>query len=157
MKLSENFSLKEMVKSDTATRLGIENTPREYAIENLRNLCVNVLQPARDELGPIKINSGYRSVELCEAIGSSARSNHTRGQAADAESWNIPNFELLLWIYNNCEFKELIAEYFDPDDGTAGWVHVAYEEGNNKRDLKLKDPTHHYERVGIEEIIELYA
>lgn len=150
IKLSKNFSLNEFTKSSTATRLGIKNTPTPEAIENLKMLCENVLQPARDYFGPIKINSGYRSVALCEAVGSNSRSNHVKGFAADVEC-DVPNIEFLNWFYNNVEFKELIAEFFG-DDPTDGWVHIAYQEGNNKRDLKLKNKNYNYARVDIEKI-----
>jgi len=150
MKLTRNFSLKEFTRSDTATRLGIDNTPSNDEIENIQLLCEKVLQPLRNEFGPLKINSGYRCVELCEAIGSNKHSNHVFGFAADIETYDeTPNVELLIWIHENLEYKELIGEYFgkDPHDG---WVHVAYQHGNNKRDLKLKDSTHNYERVDID-------
>ena len=73
--LSPNFSLKEMTQSQTALRLGLDNEPNEEQIENLKQLCLNVLQPLRDYYQtPIKISSGFRSAKLSEAIGSSANS-----------------------------------------------------------------------------------
>lgn len=157
-KLSENFSLREFVKSDTAVRLGIDNTPTEEQVQKLKDLCENVIQPARNHFGSIRINSGYRCVELCEAVGSNGHSNHAYALAGDIEANdpNISNFKLLLWIYENCEFKELIAEFFDNEDPKGGWVHVAYEKGNNKRELKLKDKTHNYTHVTIDELKSLY-
>lgn len=159
MKLSKNFTLYEMYKSDIATRLGIDNTPNKQQIQGLTNLCINVLQPCRDTLGPIVVNSGFRKPELCTAIGSSPRSNHAFGYAADIEasSNKVSNLDLLIWIYENLEFKELIAEHFNKDDARAGWVHVAYQEGNNKGVLKLKDIDHNYTIVTLEHIKSLYA
>lgn len=159
MTLSKNFTLDEFTKSETATRLGIDNTPTAEHIENLKYLCETIVQPARDHFGRINISSGYRSVELCEAVGSNKFSNHARGQADDSEvdDKEISNFEYLLWIYENCEFKELIAEYFDTSDNNSGWVHSSAEKGNNKRTLKLKDKNHNYEIVTIEYLKKLYS
>ena len=159
MKLSDNFTLKEMVKSATAVRLGIDNTPSEQNIQALKNLCTGVLQPARLALGRISVNSGYRSPELCTAVGSNPRSNHAFGFAGDVEADEngVSNFDLLLWVYENCEFKELIAEYFDSEEEDAGWVHAAYQDGNNKGVLKLKDKDHNYTVVTIDYLKELYS
>lgn len=159
MKLTNNFTLEEMFKSQIATRLGINNIPGPREIENLQDLCINILQPARDHFGRINVSSGYRSLYLCEEIGSSKTSNHIPGFAADSEvdDPEVTNFEYLLWIYENCEFKELIAEYFDMNDPKAGWVHAAYEEGNNKRELKLKDKDHDYIEVSIDYLKSLYS
>lgn len=82
--LSHNFWLHEFVVSETANKLGIDNTPPPSAIENLRMLCVNVLQPARDQIGrPFKITSGYRCARLNKAVGGVANSKHLTGHAAD--------------------------------------------------------------------------
>jgi zinc D-Ala-D-Ala carboxypeptidase len=162
VKLSKNFSLKELTKSDTAARASITNEPTEDRIEALKNLCENVLQPVRDKLGRINVNSGYRCPELCTKIGSSKTSNHVFGYAADIEPADsddnpVTNFECLTWIAENLEFKELIAEYFNVDDKDAGWIHVAYQEGNNKKVIKLKDKTNNYRVVTLGELKELYA
>ena len=73
MNLSRNFSLQELIKSDTAIRKGIDNNPNADQIEKLKALCENILQPVRDHFGRVKVTSGFRSVELCTAIGSSAK------------------------------------------------------------------------------------
>ncbi len=118
MKLSKNFSVKEFCKSNTATRFGIYNKPTEYHIENMKYLCEKITQPARDYFGRINISSGYRSKELCIKLGSSETSFHAIGGADDSEveDEEVSNFEYLQWIYDNCDFTELIAEYFDKDD-----------------------------------------
>ena len=86
MKLSANFSLSEMTKSQTAVRKDIDNTPTQEHIDNLKYVAENLLQPIRDHFGkPVAVSSGYRSVELCEAIGSSSKSQHAKGEAADFE------------------------------------------------------------------------
>ena len=108
MKLSLNFSLKELTASQTADRKGIDNTPTEEHIENLKLLCENILQPTRDEWGIISVSSGYRSPELCLAIGSSERSQHARGQAADFECHRVDNKMLFEWITNELDYDQAI-------------------------------------------------
>ena len=109
MNLSENFSLAELVKSQTAVRKNIKNEPGTEEIENLIHLAKTVLQPVREHFGkPVMISSGYRSPELCEAIGSSAKSQHAKGEAADFEIHGVDNKELASWISKNCDFDQLI-------------------------------------------------
>jgi uncharacterized protein YcbK (DUF882 family) len=99
MKLSENFTLDELTKSQEAIRLGIPNEASDEHITNLILLCKNILQPVRNHFKiPVSISSGYRSAALCEAIGSSATSQHTKGQAADFEIFGVHNKELSDWI-----------------------------------------------------------
>ena len=138
MKLSENFSLAEMTKSQTATRKGIDNKPSTEHIENLIHLAESVLQPVRDHFGKsVMISSGYRSPELCEAIGSSTKSQHARGEAADFEIAGVDNKELATWISKNTEFDQLILEFYDEGDPNSGWVHCsAVKEGSRAQVLK---------------------
>ena len=132
MKLSNNFSLKEMTKSQTALRRGIDNEPGEEVIDNLKNLCENVLQPVREHFGkPVNINSGYRSPELNSAIGGSKTSDHCKGMAADIEIRGIDNGDIAEWIQENCDFRQLILEFYTPGVGDSGWVHVSYNEDDN--------------------------
>ena len=136
MKLSLNFSLKELTASQTADRKGINNTPTEEHIENLKLLCENILQPTRDEWGIISVSSGYRSPELCLAIGSSERSQHARGQAADFECHRVDNKMLFEWITNELDYDQAILEFYNgtPD---SGWIHVSYnKDGNRKQKLR---------------------
>ena len=138
MKLSENFSLAEMTKSQTATRKGIRNEPSTEHIENLMHLAETVLQPAREHFGkPVAISSGYRSPALCEAIGSSAKSQHAKGEAADFEIPGVDNMQLATWISKNTIFDQLILEYYEPGDPNSGWVHSsAVKEGPRAQVLK---------------------
>ena len=95
MKLSNNFSLNELTKSQTAERKGIDNTPSAEHQENLRSLCTHVLQPIRDHFSRVvSVSSGYRSPELCTAIGSKITSQHAKGEAADFEMFGVTNKEL---------------------------------------------------------------
>ena len=131
MQLSFNFSLRELTRSQTATRKGIKNEPNQEQLINLVALTVKILQPCRDKFGPISINSGLRVLELNRAIGSGDKSQHTRGQAADFEAFSISNTELAKWIKDNLDFDQLILEYpgKDPRDG---WVHCSYERMGNR-------------------------
>ena len=70
MNLTRNFTLSELTKSDTAIRKVINNNPNAEQVEKLKELCENILQPVRDHFGRVKITSGFRSVDLCIAIGS---------------------------------------------------------------------------------------
>ena len=130
MKLSANFTLSELTKSQTAVRKGIPNNPNEDQIDNLKLLCQNILQPLRDYYGrPLRVSSGYRSPELCIAIGSSIKSQHAKGQAADFEIPGVSNKDLAEYIRDNLNFDQLILEFFTPDDPNSGWVHCSF---NNK-------------------------
>jgi len=139
MQLSENFSLNEFTKSDTAVRKGIDNTPNDVHLENMKALCENVLQKVRSHFGKsVRITSGYRSPELCEAIGSSSRSQHAKGQAADFEITGIDNKDLAIWIRDNVDFDQLILEFYTEGDPNSGWVHCSYSDDNRKQVLSAK-------------------
>ena len=138
MKLTENFSLNELTKSQTAERKGINNTPSAEHQDNLKSLCEMVLQPIRDHFGQVvSISSGYRSPELCVAIGSSTKSQHARGEAADFEIFGVSNKELADYINENLTYDQLILEYWKESDPNSGWVHCSYSE-NQKRRQYLK-------------------
>ena len=132
MKLSEHFSLEEMTKSQTALRRNLPNQPSEAQTEALVLLCENVLEPVRSHFSiPFTPSSGYRSAELCVAIGSSVSSQHAKGEAADFEVPSISNLELCTWIINNLDFDQIILECYT--GGNTGWVHCSYKaEGNRK-------------------------
>jgi zinc D-Ala-D-Ala carboxypeptidase len=138
MKLSGHFSLAELTKSQTATRKGIDNKPTLEHIENLTELCVQILEPTRRNFGkPMVITSGYRSEELCEAIGSKTTSQHAKGEAADFEMFGVDNKELAKYIKNNLVFDQLILEFYNPDDPSSGWVHCSYSKEENRKQSLL--------------------
>jgi hypothetical protein len=138
MKLSGHFSLAELTKSQTAIRKGIDNQPTLDHIENLTELCTHVLEPTRRNFGkPMVISSGYRSEELCEAIGSSKNSQHAKGEAADFEMFGVDNKELAKYIKNNLVFDQLILEFYNPDDPSSGWVHCSYSKEENRKQSLL--------------------
>jgi zinc D-Ala-D-Ala carboxypeptidase len=135
MKLSTNFSLSELTKSEAATRLGLDNDPTQEIISSLQALVNHILQPVRDKFGPVVVTSGYRSPEVNKAIGGSATSDHCKGQAADFEVLGKDNRELAIWIAENMQFTQLILEFYKPGVPDSGWVHCSYDPGNLKRQV----------------------
>jgi len=141
MQLSKHFSLSEFEKSSTATRLGIKNKAGSGEIKNLTDLCYAVLEPVRAKFEkPILVTSGFRSEELCVAIKSSKTSQHTKGQAVDFEIMGVSNLQVALWIQNNCDFDQLILEFWKEEEGAnSGWVHCSYNEGSNRKQVLTFD------------------
>ena len=137
MYLTKNFALKEMTKSSTAERLGLTNTPTMEHVINLVNLCNHILQPLREEFGPIRINSGYRGPALNKAVGGSGTSQHCNGEAADFESSKISNPDISHWIEANLDFDQLILEFYDGKDPHSGWVHCSYRKDGSNRNKAM--------------------
>jgi hypothetical protein len=132
--LTTNFSLHEMCKSETAMRMGFDNTPGEEETENLRLLCEKVLQPVRDHFGKgVKVNSAYRSPESNAAVKGSRTSDHCLGRAADIEIPGVANADLAQWIMDNLDYTQLILEFYTPGIPDSGWVHVSYDPNNLKK------------------------
>ena len=140
MNLSKSFTLNELTKSQEALRLNIDNTPNEEQILNLKILCEKILQPIRDFYGmPVSVSSGFRSPELCKAIGSSSTSQHTRGEAADFEIFSIANKTLAEFIISNLDYDQCILEFWNENEPNSGWVHCSYSSnGNRKQYLKAE-------------------
>jgi zinc D-Ala-D-Ala carboxypeptidase len=136
MQLTKNFNLSEFTKSQTAVRKGIPNIPSPDHIENITALAKNVLQPIRDEFGPVIINSGYRSQELNAAIGGSATSQHCKGEAADIECVKVDNANLAEWIKLNLDFDQLILEGYTGEP-RSGWIHVSHKKNGPQRHVVL--------------------
>lgn len=137
-KLSKNFTLSEILKSQTASRRGIDNTPDGVHLQNMKALVDNILQPLRDSLGmPIIITSGYRSPRLNDAIGGSDDSQHSKGEAVDIECIGLSNKELAHRIKESYDFDQLILEFYNPNEGpNSGWVHVSYKkDGSNRNEV----------------------
>jgi putative chitinase len=135
MQLSEHFNLKEFTKSETAIRKRIDNTPNAQHAQNLKNVCEKILEPVRNHFGkPVRINSGYRGPALNAAVGGSGKSQHCNGEAVDFEIDGLPNPELAKWVAENCEFDQIILEFYDPKEGpNSGWVHASYSAGKNRK------------------------
>ena len=135
MQLSKHFSLAEMVKSQTSERRNIPNNPNDEQIESMKLLCENILEKVRSNYKlPIQPSSGFRSAELCVAIGSSIESQHAKGEAVDFEVATVDNEELATWIFENLDFDQLILEAYK--GGNSGWIHCSYKaEGNRGESL----------------------
>jgi len=134
MNLTANFTLSELVKSDTALRHDMDNTPGEKEIENLKRLAEKVLQPVREHYQRgVKVNSGYRSPEVNQKVGGSKTSDHCRGQAADIEIPGVPNADLAQWITENLDFTQVILEFYTQGVPDSGWVHISYDPENLKK------------------------
>ena len=121
MNLSAHFSLRELTKSQTATRLKLSNKPGPAETANLKALCLNVLEPVREHYGiPFSPSSGYRCPALNEAIGSSDSSQHIKGQAADFEVPGLSNMDVATWVLENCSYDQLILEFHKKKDPQSG-------------------------------------
>jgi zinc D-Ala-D-Ala carboxypeptidase len=139
-RLSTHFSLKELTRSQTAERRRIKNIPKEKEIENLKTLCENILEPVRKHYGiPFSPSSGFRSMALNEAIGSTKASQHIDGQAADFEIPGVPNMELALWIKEHLDYDQLLLEFYKENVPDSGWVHCSYVKNGNRNKSKRFD------------------
>jgi hypothetical protein len=133
MQLTNNFSLKELTVSDVAVRKGIDNTPNDECIANLKLLAENILQPIREFYEkPVKVNSAYRSPDVNTAVGGSKTSDHCKGQAADIEIAGVDTADLANYIADTYKFTQIILEFYTPGVSDSGWVHVSYDPKNLK-------------------------
>lgn len=130
MQLTKNFPLRELLRSQTATRLGYDEqfAPEPIIIDNLRLLCEHVLQPLRDRLGrAVFVNSGYRSPRVNAAVGGSRNSQHLTGHAADIETGHLSIEQLYQRIKNSdLPYDQLIQEFNQ-------WVHVSFNPQSGRR------------------------
>ncbi len=134
MNLSADFKLWEFVTSPTSGLLRIENTPTPGEIKNLERLCQQILQPARDALGSLKINSGFRSEELNKVVGGASNSAHRQGFAADVIPVNVGTKKFAEWVNENCNFDQMILEFGTLEKPM--WIHVSAEPRNRQQVLR---------------------
>ena len=137
-RISEHISLKEGIKSHTATRLNIDNIPRDLDLINMKTIAQKVFEPLRKFVGgPIAINSFYRSPKLNSAIGGSTSSQHCIGCALDLDDnyGHKTNKEMYDYIKNNLDFDQIIWEF--GDDKNPAWIHVSYISVEKNRNRKL--------------------
>ena len=138
-KISNHISFKEGIKSNTATRLGINNTPDDYQVSNMVNIAINLFEPLREFVGgPIKINSFFRCEDLNRAIGGSSRSQHCEGRAIDLDDTfgHKTNAEMFRYIKDNLDFDQLIWEF--GNDNNPDWVHVSFISLDENRGRVMK-------------------
>ena len=133
MRLSKNFVLSEITRSNTAKRLNISNGPDKEHLRNLQILIRDLIQPMRDALGPIRITSGYRSPQLNRAIGGSRKSQHCKGQALDLQFWKdgvMCNKEIYNWVISSgIEFDQMINEF------DFAWIHISLKDQENRKQI----------------------
>ena len=136
MRLSKNFTLSEITKSNTAKRLGIDNAPNKEHLKNMQVLIRDLIQPMRDAIGPIRISSGYRSPVLNRAIGGSTKSQHCKGQALDLQFWEkgeMCNKKIYDWVLKEgIEFDQMINEF------DFAWIHISLRPDNKNRKMVLE-------------------
>jgi len=154
MRISQNFSLQELVYSPTALHAGIDQEEHldTNAVSRITALVLAVLQPVRDKFGATKVNSCFRSRPLNDLVNGSPNSSHCcsgTSSAADIEiySEDVSNLQLAEWIRDNLEFDQLILENYSPkriskitgkpEGPNSGWVHVSYSSvGDNRKEVK---------------------
>ena len=133
MRLSKNFILSEITRSNTAKRLGIDNGPDKDHLRSIQRLITNLVQPMRDALGPIRISSGYRNPNVNRAIGGSTKSQHCKGEALDLQFWKdgkICNKEIYDWVLSSdVEFDQMINEF------DFAWIHISLKKEDNRKQV----------------------
>ena len=126
-KISKHVSYKEGVRSRTADRRGLDNTPNESQLKCMKDIAEGLFEPLREWVGgPIKINSFFRGEPVNTAIGGSKYSQHMKGQAMDIDDTfgHKTNAEMYHYIKDNLDFDQLIWEF--GDDKNPNWIHVSY-------------------------------
>lgn len=136
--ISNNISWSEATKSATAEKNEIDNIPDEQIVQNMKKVAKHIFEPLREWAAePIRINSFYRSPELCKAIGSKPTSQHTKGQAIDIDAMGKKtNADLFEYIKENLDFDQMIWEH--GDDENPDWVHISYVSVNGNRNRILR-------------------
>jgi hypothetical protein len=130
MKLTEHFTLEELISSPTASRMGFteQQLPDTDTVENLMNLCENILEPLREAVGhPLFVSSGYRCKRLNKFISGAKKSAHMEGKAADINEFTLGNkalFDKILEL--KLPFDCLINEF------NYDWIHVSYNKDHNR-------------------------
>ena len=137
MQLSQHFTLAELSSSDTAARHGLDNTPPEDVVANLKKLA-ELLEKVRNLFNaPITINSGYRSPEVNALVGSKPTSQHCKGEAADIR---VPGHTPLEVCYAikaaQLQYDQCILEFYNSATGT-GWTHISVSSNPRRQDLTI--------------------
>jgi zinc D-Ala-D-Ala carboxypeptidase len=143
MHISEHFTLEELSFSETAARLGLDNTPGPIVATNL-SLVAAVMEEIRTLLGsrPIAVHSGYRSPQVNKAVGGAATSAHCFGLACDfvCSEFGTPYDVALAILKSDTQYDQLILEY--------GWVHVGLAQKGiffRRESLTKRSPEAAYE------------
>ena len=151
MVLSQHFVLGEFLKSATATKHNINNTPLKCHIMRLQNLAVRSLEPIRQHLKlPIQVTSGYRSPELNKQVGGVPTSQHMKGEAADLtipeehRPFSVTNDEqaarlLLMYAKQYADYDQLILEHYKKGDKEVWWLHISCRIDYRKNRHQIKE------------------
>jgi len=141
MQILKHFNMQEVVKSQTAIRLGIDNSLPDELLPYVIDVAENILEHVREVfIAPVLVCSWYRSPALNKAIGGSKTSDHCFGRAVDFEVDGISNKQVAIYIRDHLKFKQLILEYYVSGKPNSGWVHCSYLEGRNTNEvLKTSD------------------
>ena len=125
-----NFTISELIKSDTADKNNISNTPDINSLDNMLELIFYVLQPLREKLGkPMIITSGYRNSQVNKLVGGASNSGHTKGQAVDFVVNGMTPAKVCEFIKNSgVEYDQCINEYNQ-------WTHISYNKGKNRKQI----------------------
>lgn len=132
-RLSPHFTLKEM----TVTKSGLPNIPGPKEVAALTALASNVLEKVRERFGPVIVTSGFRSELVNKSVGGALNSQHRFGEAADFHCPRASNADVWRWITdpaNGIVFDQCIAERLRRDNGQAGWIHVSFRTGRNRKE-----------------------
>ena len=125
-----NFSMSELIYSDTAIKNNINNMPDINSLDNILNLIVFCLQPIREKFGPIKVTSGYRCSKLNKLVGGQINSNHLFGNAADIIPLKANFKQVYDFITNNLEYDEC---FIETNKQGVKWLHIAYRKNTNRK------------------------
>ena len=142
MQVGKYFTLSEFTRSHKAMRYGIDNSPNDAQLVEIKALSGNVLDPLRKATGPVSITSGLRVLELNRMVGSSDKSQHTKGQAADIKIKGMTAEQMARKIIElDLPFDQLIV--YAPSRG--GHVHVSHKSaGKNRRDIRRAPASGNY-------------
>lgn len=137
-KISKYVTYKEVTYSPTAIKNGIDNTPTEKQLENIKIAAEKIFDPLRDWVsGPVYISSCFRSQKLNKKIGGANSSQHLANSGAafdiDDNYKHKTNKEMFFYIWENLEFDQLIYEF--GNDTNPDWVHFSYNEGKNRKEV----------------------
>lgn len=134
MKISENFTLEELTRSDTAKAYNLDNSPNTNQLQNMVALVKNVLQPLRNQFGRVVINSCFRSPEVNKLVSGNPKSQHLTGEAADIRTKNYAQAkEWFEWIRHNLLYDQLIIEKYSKSS-TTYWIHVSFSRCSNRQE-----------------------
>ena len=122
-----NFTISELIYSETAVKNNINNMPDIKSLDNMLNLIYYCLQPIRNKLKkPMVVTSGFRNKDVNKLVGGAENSQHTKGQAVDFIIKDMPPYQIYMHILNSdIEYDQLILE--------PSWVHISYNKGKNRK------------------------